>query len=90
MSLMFQILYMVRGVWTLFTAEYATIEQVTKAFRSLKARGYTCRVVDGGGKHVPVKGAMRAPKLSCMCGASEPPTETVTDGLPRCIYCGCH
>lgn len=29
-------------------------------------------------------------KVVCMCGATDPATEDIGDGLQRCVHCGCH
>jgi hypothetical protein len=32
----------------------------------------------------------RKPSTTCMCGAINPQTHDIGDGLQRCVNCGCH
>ena len=48
----------------LHPSEFATLERATKVMNAYKRRGRTAWVETADGTHVPVKGAMAAPKPS--------------------------
>lgn len=54
------------------------------------ARAYARGYCDRHPGHTVVESRKCEPSIACMCGAINPPTPIAEDGLPRCIYCGCH